>query len=148
MATKAQIKKIHVLKGILGIEDADYRALLAAFPKDDGSPAASSTELSVHQASIVIDRLENISRTVVDMSEKSFASRAQLKKIVFLWGQVSRATTREGKRKTLQAFLQNKYHVKGMDRLTIKLVPKVIKALRMMQEQKDRKEGITAPQRR
>ena len=52
MATPKQIQKIHVLKGKLGLDDPDYRLLLAHYGVD------SSKKMNVQSAKRLIDDLE------------------------------------------------------------------------------------------
>ena len=132
MATSSQIKKIHVLKQELQIGDEAYRAALSAYQKPNGKPVESSRELSVKQASEVIEALERAVDHTPEVRNKVYASDKQVRKIFALWRRYTRAENTAGIRKTLQSFLARHFHVHDLDHLPKKKVPKIIKALEEM----------------
>lgn len=138
MASRAQLRKIHVLERELGLDDSEYRAVLSQFKTSDGARVTSSTQLSVDQASRLIDILEYTAghRSMPDSEPR--ATPGQMRKIAALWRQVTRAEDNQGRRRTLDAFIQHKYHVPRLGMLPRRMVPKVIKALSMMKQQQAR----------
>ena len=138
MATKPQIKIIHCLIHALGIDDDTYRTMLA------GYRATSSKNLSFSKAKEIINTLEKRAIQVGVWTKKKgrfeelgyrpcMALPAQLRKIEALWMQVSRQKTVAEKRRALNVFLENRFKIARIEWLPDTLVPKVLKALTVMQ---------------
>ncbi|MDD5674834.1 MAG: DUF1018 domain-containing protein [Chitinivibrionales bacterium] len=140
MPTLRQITLIHVLKSALHLADEDYRDLLSAYSLPDNTPIKSSKELSFEQASDFITILQKMIDNTPGLQAQLYASPKQRNLIAYLWGRVSRAQDAVGRRKTLAAFLQNKFHVGRVDRLPKRITPRVIKSLRVMNEHKQESE--------
>ncbi len=137
MPTNAQIKKIHVLKSDLHIENEDYRSLLADYHKLDDGPVLSSKDLSVQQASAVIGTLEHKLDETPEVRSRIYASERQMKMLFALWRSITDARDHEGVRKTLQSFLEHHFHIRDMDHLPKKKVPKIVRALTVMTQKQD-----------
>lgn len=132
MSTTSQVKKIHVLKKDLHLDDSDYYALLAAYHKLNDGPVNSSKELTINQASAVIKALEHLIDQTPAIRSRVYASDRQIKKLFALWRTITTAKDSEGIRKTLQSFLEHHFHVRDINHLPKKKVPKIIKALSVM----------------
>lgn len=140
--TPRQIKKIHTLVSRLGMNEEAYRDMLEA-----SWGVRSSKELAEPEAELLIGTLE---AKAVEMGvwqkpyvkkydelaarEGSYATPAQLRLIEALWAQVSRAPDAEGRRRTLQKFLQNRFKVDNSRCLDRPTAARVIYALRKMVE--------------
>ncbi|MBD3391731.1 MAG: DUF1018 domain-containing protein [Chitinivibrionales bacterium] len=141
MATEPQVRKIHALKSNLHLGDSDYRVMLSAYRDEAGRRAASSRDLSVEQASSLIDSLERIVDRTPGIRDRVYASPKQLRFINALWNRVSKARDAQGRRRTLDSFLRRRFHVRRSDHLPRKVAPKVIKSLRMMDARREQGEG-------
>lgn len=129
MPTPAQVKMIHVLKNDLHLGNDEYHNLLSASYTPGDGPINSSKELSIEQASAIIRALEHLIDQTPAIRDHVYASDKQVKKIFALWRQVTIAHDDEGVRKTLQSFLEHHFHVRDINHLPKKKVPKIIKAL-------------------
>ncbi|MBK5274592.1 MAG: regulatory protein GemA [Desulfuromonadales bacterium] len=152
--TAAQIKKIHVLKGSLALDNDTYRAMLA-----EQFRVASSKELSSIQATAFITDLEqkavaaglwekrntfpakgtrrNQVKKFEDLEARrgNMASPAQLRKIEAQWSDVTRAETPETRKKALRHFLERVAKISDLRFLDAAGAGKVINALTVMQRQ-------------
>ncbi len=111
MSTFTQIKQIHTLKNIIGLDDDLYREMLASFD------VYSSKNLTVAEAQIFIeilnDKVKNIAKRNLkyeefDGRDKKMATPLQLRKIEFAWEEIK---TERTKAKSLREFLQTQFHV-------------------------------------
>lgn len=136
-ATKRQIKKIHTLSDALKINNGDYRAMLFSYRKKNGERVQSSIDLSKRQASFVINSLEKVIDHTPEIKKRVYATPKQIKKIFSLWRKVSWAKDRTDRRKTLVSFLKKRFHTQQLNRLPRRKVPKVIKAITVMNNQKN-----------
>ncbi|MFC1585253.1 phage protein GemA/Gp16 family protein [Fibrobacterota bacterium] len=134
MITDAQIRKVHVLKNMLGMEVDDYLAMLSGFEQKDGSAAASCKQLSAEDASTLIDTLERLVDRRKDVIEKFYANGAQFKRILDLWGEISYAKDEEGRKKTLHSFLHKRFHVDRLSRIPKDRVPEIMYELNTMRK--------------
>jgi hypothetical protein len=139
MATTSQLRKIHVLEKVLGLQDTEYRALLSGFSTPNGQRAASSKDLSVSEASALIDTLERMIDERPALKAREYASPRQRGFIMALWRNVSRMGYERGFRQTLDSFLRRRFHVSRFDRIPRKKASKVINALKRMNGRKTEK---------
>lgn len=143
MATKGQIKKIHTLKTILGLDEELYRELLISFD------SLSSKDLTFQEACIFIDYLEEKaiglgvwkkpSKKYADLSNRAeMATPAQLRKIEVIWKEFLKIAKNlkevqnEQSKKSLRRLLQRQYHVSDLRFLPKSKVSKVIKTIETM----------------
>lgn len=134
MATHSQIRKIHALKNILGLDDDLYRDMLMSFD------VQSSTSLTYAEAAIFVEILaekatklglwitapkkyENLKR------DPSMATELQLRMIEGNWREISYQDNAEFAKKSLRKFLQNKFRIDDITFLTKKKATKVIQAI-------------------
>lgn len=155
MITKAQIKKIHTLKSILGLDDDLYREMLLKFG------VSSSNDLSLKDACTLIDILEvqaiginKYQKQKVRFDELSnraeMATPAQLRKIEAMWSEFLKITDgmrscqmphekevkRSTARKSLRKLLRKLYHISDLRFLQREKVSKVLKTIETMINQK------------
>lgn len=142
MPTPAQIKIIHVLKGVLGLDDDTYRDVLGSYG------AKSSKDLDFNRAKSLIERLQaqatsmgrwkpqntRVGRTN-NPNRPGWASYKQLGMIRGMWASVSRAPEGDARDRALDHFIERRFNVARLNWLPAAQVPKVIKALEVMQKQ-------------
>jgi hypothetical protein len=138
MPTDAQLRKIHALRGDLHLDEDDYHAMLAAYTDSHGRPVASAQDLTVEQASALIDSLEKVIDRTPEVRDRVYASAKQVALIEALWARVSRAKDPRGRHRTLDSFLHHHFHIRRSEHIPRTFAPKIIKALRIMNEQRDR----------
>lgn len=138
-----QIKIIHTLKGVLGMDDDGYRDLLS------GWNVTSSKELSWRQAEEVIDELQLKKGTpsptpaprakpFSDLDGRpGMASGAQCRLMAVCWGEVSRAENAEAKMKALDRFIKRIVGVESIRFVKGYQVEKVMKAIGEMKKSKE-----------
>ncbi len=134
MPTAAQIKKIHILKIVLGLEDDLYRELLMHFN------VQSSKELSYLGATAFIEILENKAvalncwvkrpKKYENLNRINMASPAQMRMIEGLWREVSYFDDDKFAKKSLRKFLKSKFKTDDVMFLTKARASKVIQAIR------------------
>jgi len=138
MPHPVQIQKIHILKGKLGMEDADYRAMLNdAYGKD------SSKDLSIGQADELIVSLGRQVEAREAQPRKydylgsrpGMAAPAQLRMIEAMWKDVSVKKTPQERAAALDTFLKDRFHILDIAWMEAKEVQKVVFALRRMRVQ-------------
>jgi Protein of unknown function (DUF1018) len=132
MATPTQIKKIHVLKSDLKLDDGEYRSMLESYVSPEGIPIWSSKDLSYDQASSLIRSMELVIDRTPMLKARVYASPKQLRFIIALWRHITRAADEDGVNKTLHSFLNKRFHIRRLDKISKKQMAKVIKSLRIM----------------
>ena len=95
MSTTYQIKKIHTLKNVLGLDDDTYRQMLLSFD------VCSSKDLTQAEAEIFIDILQNDAKYIQKNNYKKYdefagrdekmATPSQLRKLEVVWACISKA---------------------------------------------------------
>jgi len=134
-----QIKIIHTLKGVMGMGDEDYRAMLQEF-----AGVASSKNLTWRQADeLIADMQRKTGKQVQEKAEfktrhNSLAKRPgmatppQLRKIEAIWVEVSKADGPENRAKALRAFIERVAKVSDLRFLDRTGASAVITALEAM----------------
>ncbi|MBP5202272.1 DUF1018 domain-containing protein [bacterium] len=123
MVTPKQVKLIHTLLSRAGLDDENYRDILARYG------AESCKTLTQASATLLIREL---SRIVEQRRSLSDATPAQRRLLLALWNQVSRAVTPEDKRAAFNTFLNNRFSIKGLDKVRRDEVEKIVKTLEAM----------------
>ncbi|MFC1585301.1 hypothetical protein ACFL5V_07130 [Fibrobacterota bacterium] len=136
MITNAQIRNIHVLRNMLGMDYGDYHALLSGFEQADGSPASPCKQLNVDNASTLIDTLERLIDRRKDVIEKYYAGGAQFKRILDLRKDVSYAKDEEGFKKKLHSFLHKRFHIDRLNRIPKETAPELMYVLNNKKKEK------------
>ena len=119
MSTPYQIKKIHTLKNILGLDDDTYIQMLQSFD------VCSSKNLTQAEAQIFIEILENDAKVIQKNVYKKYdefadrddkmATPSQLRKLEAVWADISNAAD---KSVTLRQFIKRQFHVDDLRFLT------------------------------
>ena len=134
MATISQIRKIHTLKNILGLDDDLYIEMLMSFG------VRSSKELTYTEAAIFLEILEDKAeeRNLWKKQPKKYsnlnragkmATQSQLRMIEGLWREICYYDTDTFARKSLRKFLKSKFKVDDIMFLTKAKASKVIQAI-------------------
>jgi len=145
--TDSQVKMIHTLKAILGVNDRDYRALLGEMFGVDTSKA-----LVFEQAQYIIDVLKAsaIRRGLWTEKKERFnrfqnrpgmATPAQLRMIEAIWSEVYPKPDQKAGEAALRSYLFRFFGVSDIRFLNSETVVKVLYALKQMQARKVRKNG-------
>lgn len=139
MATVFQIRKIHTLKNILGIDDDLYRDMLMSFG------VQSSKNLTFTEAVIFLEILEEKAEAlnIWHKQEKKYenlnrstkmATNAQLRMIESMWREISYFDTDEFAKQSLRKFLKTKFKTDDIMFLTKHKAIKVIQAISGMKK--------------
>jgi phage gp16-like protein len=144
-----QIKTIHTLKGMLGMDRESYEALLQQVAQDP--KVTSSKALSWREAEQLVEELQRkkdgSSTSPVKVPRKKpfedldgrpgMASGAQCRLLAAMWGEVSRAENAEAKTKALNKFIKRIVGVDDIRFVKGWQVEKLVKALEKMKESKE-----------
>lgn len=140
MATTSQIRKIHTLKSLLGLDDDLYREMLMSFG------VCTSKDLTFTEATVLLDILETkaVERSLwkkepkkyEDMKNRStkMATPPQLRMIKGLWREVCYCDNDDFASKSLRKFLKAKFKVDDIRFLTKNKAVKVIQAIKGIQK--------------
>lgn len=139
MATTSQIRKIHTLKNILGLDDDLYVDMLMDFG------VGTSKNLTYTEAIIFIEILEDkaVERRLWVKQPKKYeelnrdkqmATNAQLRMIEGLWREVCYFDNDKFAKTSLRKFLKNKHKVDHVMFLTKYKASKVIQSLQAMKK--------------
>lgn len=139
MATAFQIKKIHTLKSLLGIDEDLYRQMLSEFSVE------SSKKLSYEEAAVFIDLLENNAESLGIWKIKpkkyegmnrsnSLVSESQLRMIEGVWREICYFDNDEFADKSLRKYLAVKFKVFDMKNITKAKASKIIQGILAMKK--------------
>lgn len=139
MATPAQIKKIHALKGALKMDDELYRELLAGFKVN------SSTKLSIPKAEELIQDLEEKAIAAGVWEKRKPARKAkttrkladdeQSRLIRYLWIQLHQVgKVKNSSEDALGAYVKRMTGIAALQWLDVKQASKVIEAMKKWME--------------
>jgi len=133
MITTWQIKKIHTLKSVIGLEEDLYRDMLASFG------VYSSKDLTSTEGDIFIEILEdkikssksNCSKKYEDFAgrDEAMATPAQLRKIEVVWADIKGSKDRDILVKSLRAYIKRQFHVDDIRFITKARAAKIIAIL-------------------
>ena len=134
MITAFQIKKIHTLISLLGIDDELYHEMLMSFG------VGTSKKLTYAEASILIDILEEkaVVQNLWKIKPKKYedlnrnqrmATQSQLRMIESLWREVCYFDTDEFAKNSLRKFLKSKFKIDDIMFLTKTKASRVIQAI-------------------
>ena len=136
MSTKYQIKKIHTLKNILGLDDDLYRDMLASFG------VQSSKKLTYTEAKVFISILEDkIQELEIKMYKKfeelcgrddNMATPPQLRKLEAIWADIY---SKGDKKQALREFLKKHFKVDDLRFLTKRRASQIIAVLEKIKVQ-------------
>ena len=139
MATPSQIKRIHILKSLLGLDDDLYREMLMSFG------VCSSKDLTFTEASVMLDILETraeernlwkrMPKPYEDLNrDNKMATPPQLRMIKGLWREICYFDNNEFANKSLRKFLKTKFKVDDINFLTKTKAIKVIQAIKAIKQ--------------
>lgn len=135
MATVYQIKKIHTLKSVIGLDDDLYRDMLMSFD------VQTSKDLTFTEAKILVEILEEkaiamkkwvkqpLKYSDLNRIEK-MATQAQLRMIESMWREICYFDNDEFAKKSLRKFLRSKFKTDDVMFLTKTKATKVIQAIK------------------
>ncbi len=135
MATIYQIKKIHTLKAIIGLDDDLYHDMLMSFD------VQTSKNLTFTEAAIFIEILEEKAvamkkwvkqpKKYSDLNrDPKMATPAQLRMIEGLWREICYCDNQDFAKKSLRKFLKSKFKTDDIKFLTKCKAVKVIQAIK------------------
>ena len=139
MATVYQIKKIHALKSVVGLDDDLYRDMLMSFD------VQTSKDLTFTEAKILIEILEEkaiamkkwvkqpLKYSDLDREAK-MATQAQLRMIESMWREICYFDDDKFAKKSLRKFLKSKFKTDDIMFLTKCKAVKVIQAIKNIQK--------------
>ena len=116
------------------MEDDDYRALLSDYG------VSSSTQMDSRKAHNLIQRMEAQAISTGRWAPRNeyvrpgMATRSQIGKIKILWSKAARSPDKD---LSLRRFLSNHFHIDRIEWLPIKIVPKVIRSIESMIQQRE-----------
>ena len=138
MATTFQIRKIHMLKNILTLNDVAYRAILSYYDKE------SSKELSFAEAEALIRFLEEkaaelgkweIKKKYDELvRDNNMATPAQLRMIEAVWKDIVKLKPEKYRKEDLRHFVDSKFTVGNLMFLSKKRANEVIGGLTSMRQ--------------
>lgn len=135
MATVYQIKKIHTLKSVIGLDDDLYRDMLMSFD------VQTSKDLTFTEAKILVEILEEkavamkkwvkqpLKYSELNRTEK-MATQAQLRMVESMWREVCYFDNDDFAKKSLRKFLRSKFRTDDIMFLTKTKATKVIQAIK------------------
>ena len=139
MATISQIRKIHALKNILGLDNDLYIEMLMSFG------VQSSKNLTYTEAALFLEILEDKAeehnlwkkqrKKYADLNRSNdMATQAQLRMIEGIWREICYYDTDKFARKSLRKFLKSKFKVDDIMFLSKHTAIKVIQAISKMKK--------------
>lgn len=145
MITASQIRKIHTLKHIIGLDDDSYFELLFSFN------VQSSKNLTYADAVIVIETLEKQALALnrwekyplkyEQLERNNMATPAQLRMIEGIWREICYYDSDTFAKKSLRKFLKSKFKVDDVMFITKANASKVIYALQAIKKNSKHKKS-------
>lgn len=139
MATTSQIRKIHTLKSIIGLDDDVYREMLMSFDVQS-SKSLSYTEAIIfaeilEEKAVALNRWQKHPKKYENLNRiDKMASNAQLRMIEGIWREVCYFDDNTFAKKSLRKFLKSKFKVDDVMFLTKAKACKVIQALQAIKK--------------
>ena len=145
MISFSQIKQIHTLKAILGLDDEIYKEMLMSFG------VTSCKDLTFTEAKILLEILSSKAVAVgkwqkpdskfsgLEKRSDSMASPAQLRKIEAMWRDLCFEKSYAEAKKTLRKFIQNHFKVSDIRFIDKTTASKIIHVIDKIQSEKIKK---------
>ncbi len=142
MISFSQIKQIHALKAILGLNDEIYKEILMSFG------VTSCKDLTFTEAKILLEILSEKAIAAgkwqkpdskfseLEKRSNSMASPAQLRKIEAMWRDLCFEKTYKEAKKTLRKFIQNHFKVSDIRFIDKATASKIIHVIDKIQSEK------------
>ena len=147
MATISQIRKIHTLKNVIGLEDDLYREMLMSFGVQSSknltyTEAIIFTEI-LEEKAVALNRWRKQPKKYEGLNRgEKMASDAQLRMIEGMWREVCYFDNNEFAKKSLRKFLKSKFKVDDVMFLTKAKACKVIQALQAIKKSLKKKKSV------
>lgn len=135
MITATQIRKIHTLKNIVGIDDDLYREMLMSFDVQS-SKNLTYTEAAIfieilEEKAIALNRWQKQTKKYSDLSRDiDMATPAQLRMIEGMWRDICYFDNNKFAKKSLRKFLKTKFKTDDIIFLSKSKAIKVIQAIK------------------
>ena len=130
MIRPEQIRYIHVLKNILGIDDKTYREMLGSFA------VCTSKALTEAEADIFIDSMRIKAKCIKNNYYNKYddligrdlemATPPQLRKIEVLWKEICHNKDPKSRKVSLRVFITKKFHISDIRFITKRRAEKII----------------------
>lgn len=140
MSTALQIKRIHTLKNLLGLDDDLYREMLASFD------VCSSKSLTETEANILIEILNDKSKKIGVSKYKKYddfggrdskmSTPLQLRKIEAIWWDIGNSTENVQQIQSLRKFVKRQCKIDDIRFLSKKEASKLIVVLEKIKNEK------------
>ena len=135
MVTISQIRKIHTLKSIVGLDDDLYRDMLMSFgvqTSKDLTYAEAVIFLEIlEEKAVVLNRWKKLPKKYSDLNRSdNMATDAQLRMIEGMWREICYFDNDYFATKSLRKFLKSKFKVDDVMFLTKAKAIKVIQAIK------------------
>ena len=140
MATTFQIRKIHALKNVIGMDDDLYREMLMSFD------VTSSKDLTFTEAAIFVDILEDKAVAINKWIKqpKKYADLSRTENMASdAWRDVCYFNDDKFAKKSLRKFLKSKFKVDDIMFLTRAKACKVIQAITAIKKKLKEKSAAT-----
>lgn len=135
MSTATQIRKIHTLKNIVGVDDDLYREMLMSFDVQS-SKNLTYTEAAIfieilEEKAIALNRWQKQTKKYSDLSRDiDMATPAQLRMIEGMWRDICYFDNDKFAKKSLRKFLKTKFKTDDIIFLSKSKAIKVIQAIK------------------
>lgn len=137
MINSNQIKRIHILKSLLKIDDELYREILS------GYGAKTCKSLEPHLASELIDQLQNMADeagvakkfknpNIYLADREGMATPAQISKVQLLWKEVAYKKDKKFLKASLRKFLEKQFKISDVRFIEKTMVSKIIKSIEVI----------------
>ena len=140
MIKSEQIRQIHILKNILGIDDDTYHDMLGSFA------VGTSKDLTEAEANIFIDSMKIQAKCIKNnyynkyddfaSRDKDMATPPQLRKIEVLWKDICKNKDPEYRKISLRLFLEKRFHISALRFLSKKRAEKIIGIMEKIKKDK------------
>lgn len=146
MISFSQIKRIHTLKAILGLDDELYKEMLLSFGvatcKNLTQTEASIFLEILSEKAIALGKWQHPANNFSEFLERGndMATPSQLRKIEAMWRDLSYIKSNEAVRKSLRTFLQKHFSVSDLRFVDKTAATKIIHVVNKIRVEKYKKE--------
>ena len=140
MITQDQIKQIHILKNLIGLEDDLYRDMLASFD------VCSSKSLTETEAKIFISILNDKVKVLKNAKLKKYddfigrspimATPLQLRKLEATWADICNSDDKKEQKESLRKYIKKQFRVDDIRFMTKNKASRVIAILEQIRIKK------------
>ena len=140
MITRDQIKQIHTLKNLIGLEDDLYRDMLASFG------VYSSKSLTETEARVFISILNDNAKKLINRGYKKYddfngrnpimATPLQLRKLEATWADICNSDDKKEQKESLRKYIKKQFRVDDIRFMTKNKASRVIAILEQIRIKK------------